>query len=93
MILWGISMGAQESVLRAAVARLSAPERRGTAYGIFHAVFGTAWFAGSAALGLLYDRSPAALAGVAAFLQLASASVMLLSGRTGMGCGRAGTST
>jgi predicted MFS family arabinose efflux permease len=91
MILWGISMGAQESVLRAAVVRLSAPERRGTAYGIFHAVFGTAWFAGSAALGLLYDRSTAGLAGVAAFLQLASASVMLLSGRLGPGCDQDGT--
>ncbi|MCS7043381.1 MAG: MFS transporter [Bryobacteraceae bacterium] len=80
MILWGVSMGAQESVLRAAVARLSAPERRGTAYGIFHAVFGTAWFAGSAALGILYDLSIPALALAAAALQAASAVVLLLAG-------------
>lgn len=88
MILWGISMGAQESVLRAAVARLSAPERRGTAYGVFHAVFGTAWFAGSAALGFLYDRSAAGLAGVALFLQLASVILLLQLGRAGSGGGQ-----
>jgi len=76
MILWGVAMGGQESVMRAAVARLSAPERRGTAYGLFHAVFGTAWFAGSAALGLLYDRSLAALAAVAVILQVASFVVL-----------------
>jgi len=76
MVLWGVAMGGQESVLRAAVARLSAPERRGTAYGLFHAVFGTAWFAGSALLGLLYDRSLVALAGVAVALQVASFAVL-----------------
>lgn len=82
MILWGVAMGAQESVLRAAVVRLSAPERRGTAYGIFHAVFGTAWFLGSAALGLLYDTSLTALAAVAVVLEAASALLLLRLKRT-----------
>lgn len=77
IVLWGIAMGAQESVLRAAVSRLSAPDRRGTAYGIFHAIFGTAWFAGSALLGLLYDVSFTALAAAAALLELASAATLL----------------
>lgn len=78
MVLWGVSMGAQESVLRAAVARLSAPGRRATAYGIFHAGFGTAWFAGSTALGLLYDRSLAMLAFLAAGLELAALFLLLI---------------
>jgi MFS family permease len=54
-------MSAQESIVRAAVAQLAPAERRGTAYGIFNAAYGVAWFAGSAVLGVLYDRSVLAL--------------------------------
>ncbi|MEJ5368072.1 MAG: MFS transporter [Bryobacteraceae bacterium] len=71
-VAWGVAMGAQESVLRAAVARHAPPERRGAAFGLFHAAFGSAWFAGSALLGLLYDRSLPALASAAVVLELAS---------------------
>ncbi|MCS7154516.1 MAG: MFS transporter [Bacteroidota bacterium] len=56
-ILWGIGMGAQESVLRAEIARLIAPQQRGRAYGIFNACFGAAWFGGSLVMGALYDRA------------------------------------
>jgi len=76
-VLWGVAMGAQESVLRAGVARLSAVEKRGTAYGVFHAVFGSAWLAGSAVLGWLYDISLPALAAVAVVLQAASLVLLL----------------
>ncbi|WP_370511827.1 MFS transporter [Methanothermobacter sp. KEPCO-1] len=47
-------MGAQESVMRAAVSRFSPPERRGSAYGTFNMVFGVAWFSGSLLMGYLY---------------------------------------
>lgn len=57
MILWGIGMGAQESVMRAEIAGMVPQERRGTAYGTFNAAFGIFWFAGSAIMGLLYDIS------------------------------------
>lgn len=57
MGLWGIGMGAHQSVGRAAVARMAPPERRGAAYGTFNAVYGVAWFMGSALLGVLYDRT------------------------------------
>lgn len=60
-ILWGIGMSAQESVMRAAVAQLVSPERRGTGFGVFHTGYGLAWFAGSALMGWLYDRSVVAL--------------------------------
>lgn len=76
-VLWGVAMGAQESVLRASVSRLSPAERRGTAFGIFHACFGTAWFLGSALLGLLYDRSLMALAVAAGLFEAASLLVLL----------------
>lgn len=72
MILWGIGMGTQESVMRAVVAGMTAPDRRATAFGILNAVFGVAWFIGSAELGILYDRSVTAVA--VASLVLASFS-------------------
>ncbi|HTJ61979.1 MAG TPA: MFS transporter [Candidatus Saccharimonadales bacterium] len=63
LVLWGIVLGAQESTVRAAVAHLVAPGSRATAYGIFNTAYGVAWFIGSAALGVAYDRSiPAVIA-------------------------------
>jgi MFS family permease len=57
MALWGIGMGAQGSVMKAVVAELIAKEKRGSAYGIYNSVYGVMWFAGSALIGWLYDRS------------------------------------
>jgi predicted MFS family arabinose efflux permease len=78
MVLWGIGMGAQESILRAAVAGMVAPERRGTAYGLFNTGYGLCWFAGSALMGLLYDRSLPALIGVSVALQLVAVVMLVL---------------
>jgi MFS family permease len=72
MACWGIGMGAQESIMRATIARIAPTERRGTAYGIFNAVYGLAWFCGSAALGILYDLSLPSVVIVSAALQAAS---------------------
>jgi MFS family permease len=55
--LWGLVLGVHETIMRAAIGDLSRPERRGTAYGIFNAVYGLAVFAGSALMGLLYEVS------------------------------------
>jgi len=57
VILWGIGMGAQESILKSVVADIVAPEKRGTAYGFFNAIFGLFWFIGSAIMGVLYDHT------------------------------------
>jgi MFS family permease len=57
MVCWGIGTGAQESVMRAVIAQLAPRKRRATAFGIFNAVYGVAWFAGSVLLGVLYDLS------------------------------------
>jgi len=48
-------MGAQESVLRAAVANMISIDRQGTAYGLFNTIYGIFWFAGSALMEILYD--------------------------------------
>jgi MFS family permease len=76
MALWGIGMGAQESVMRAAIAQMAPAERRGTAYGVFNALYGVAWFAGSVLLGALYDWSVLALVAVAVFLQAMALPVL-----------------
>lgn len=57
MILWGIGMGAQESIMRSHVAVLIPPHRRAAAYGILYLCFGIFWFLGSSTIGLLYDIS------------------------------------
>ena len=53
--LWGMGMGVHESIIPAAVALMVPRERRASAYGLFTAGYGIAWFAGSAAMGILYD--------------------------------------
>jgi MFS family permease len=77
MAFWGIGMGAQESVMRAAIAQIAPAERRGTAYGIFNAIYGVAWFAGSILLGVLYDYSILGLVVASILLQAASLPVLL----------------
>mgnify|MGYP000586759017 CR=1 FL=1 len=57
MILWGIGMGAQESILRAVIANIVPQNKRGTAFGTFNALFGISWFIGSAFIGYMYDFS------------------------------------
>ena len=55
--LWGLGMGVHESIIPAVVAQMVPVTRRASAYGLFTATYGVAWFAGSAILGALYDRS------------------------------------
>ncbi|MEW5763178.1 MAG: MFS transporter, partial [Bacillota bacterium] len=55
IMLWGAIMGIQETTMRAAIADMTAPERRGLAYGIFNTAYGGAWMLGSAVLGYLYE--------------------------------------
>ena len=61
IILWGIGLGAQESMMRAFVADIVHISKRGTAFGILNMAFGISWFLGSALMGLLYDTSLPAL--------------------------------
>ncbi len=64
VVIWGIALGAQESIMRAAVVQLVPGDQRGSAYGLFNAGFGLCWFVGSAVFGWLYDVSLLGLIGV-----------------------------
>lgn len=70
-------MGAQESIMRAAVAGMVPSDRRGTAYGLFNTGYGLFWFVGSALMGFLYDRSVLSLVLFSAALQIAAVPVFL----------------
>jgi MFS family permease len=70
MILWGIGMGAQDSCLKAVLSAVVPSEKRSTAFGIFDTGFGVAWFAGSAVMGVLYDKSILALVLFSVLLQI-----------------------
>jgi MFS family permease len=78
MALWGISMGTQESIMRAAVADLIPAERRATGFGLFHMAFGVAWFAGSALMGILYQRDVRALVAFAVAIQVLAIPLAVL---------------
>jgi MFS family permease len=78
MVLWGIGLGAQDSLLKALLSRIIEANKRSTAFGVFDTGFGIAWFLGSATMGLLYNRSIAALVVFSVVLQLAALPVLLL---------------
>lgn len=54
-LLFGVVLGLQETIQRAAVADLTSVDVRGSAYGIFNAAFGFAWLAGGSLMGILYE--------------------------------------
>jgi MFS family permease len=82
MTLWGIGMGAQESIMKAAVAGMVPMDRRGSAYGIFNTGYGLAWFLGSALMGILYDQSVSFLVAFSIALQLISIPLFLWAKKT-----------
>jgi MFS-type transporter involved in bile tolerance (Atg22 family) len=65
-------MGAQESIMRAAIANMIPANKRGSAYGVFNAGYGLFWFLGSALMGIFYDISIPALIAFSVVTQLAS---------------------
>ena len=75
--LWGLGMGVHESIIPAAVATMVPIERRPSAYGLFTAGYGVAWFIGSAVMGALYDISISAVVLFCLALQLAAVVVFL----------------
>jgi hypothetical protein len=63
--------------MSAAVATMIPVSRRASAYGIFTAIFGVAWFLGSALEGALYDSSIMALVALSVIAQLSAVPFIL----------------
>ncbi len=79
--LWGVGMGAQESILKAAVTNLVPKQSRATGYGIFECSFGIFWFLGSWSLGVLYEVSIPAMIALSVAAQLAAIPLYIRSAK------------
>jgi MFS-type transporter involved in bile tolerance (Atg22 family) len=70
-------MGVHESIMAAAVAEMVPANRIASAYGLFNLLYGLAWFAGSATMGILYDVSIPVLVGFCVVVELLSLPLLL----------------
>jgi predicted MFS family arabinose efflux permease len=77
MALWGIGMGAQNSLLKALLTGVLAVGKRSTGFGLFYTGYGIAWFLGSAAMGFMYDKSILTVVIFSVVLQLLALPVFL----------------
>jgi MFS family permease len=77
ILLWGLGIGAQESIMRAVVANMVSKEIRGTAYGILNIWFGLFWFLGSALMGFLYQAHLSAMIFFSFGMQLIAIPILL----------------
>jgi hypothetical protein len=78
MVLWGVGLGAQESLLKAMLANVTSKDKRSTAFGVFDTGFGIAWFLGSAIMGILYAKSLLILIIFSVALQIAALPVFII---------------
>jgi MFS family permease len=81
VVLWGIGMAAQESIVKAVVTQMVPHGRRASAFGLFDMGFGICWFIGSVILGLLYEVSVGALVTFSVLLQLLAIPLILATHR------------
>ncbi len=56
MFLWGLVMGAHETVMKSAIGDLVPFSKRGRGYGVFNAAYGLALFFGASYMGFFYDQ-------------------------------------
>jgi MFS family permease len=81
MVLWGVGMSAQSSLFQAMLTGVIPPQKRSTAFGLFDTGYGIAWFLGSAAMGLLYDKSILAVVLFSVILQLAALPILFVANK------------
>lgn len=81
MLLWGLGMAAQESLLKSLVAGVIAGTKKATAFGLFDTGFGVAWFLGSWFMGYLYGRSIPALVAFSVTMQLLALPLFWIASR------------
>ncbi len=81
MILWGIGMSAQGSLLQAMLTSIIPAQKRSTGFGLFDTGYGIAWFMGSAGMGLLYGKSILAVVLLSVVLQLTALPVLFIANK------------
>ncbi|WP_457599800.1 MFS transporter [Hydrogenivirga sp.] len=81
ILLWGLSLGVQESIMRSAIARLTHEGERGRAYGLFHFFLGVSIFTGNTLMGYLHTLGVFYLVLYSSLLQILSLPLFLLSHR------------
>lgn len=74
--LWGVGSGVQDSIMSAPVSVMTGSENRSRALGVFSALYGLAWFAGSTILGVVYDYSVLAVVIISVVVEAAGAAVL-----------------
>ncbi len=77
-VIWGIGMGAQESIMRSAIVNMVPIHRLGVGYGILNTSYGVFWFLGSASMGVIYDVSISYLVTFSIITQLLSIPLLML---------------
>ena len=77
IILWGISLGAQETLIGAIIGIIIPKKRRSTAYGIFNACYGFSWFLGSVVIGYFLDINIVILMVFSFIIQLLAVPILL----------------
>jgi MFS family permease len=80
MVLWGIGLAGQESLVRPLVASIVDASRRATAFGLFDTGFGIAWFIGSVVMGYLYGISIPGLVIFSVLFQLIALPLFAVAG-------------
>ncbi|HET7530821.1 MAG TPA: MFS transporter [Mycobacteriales bacterium] len=76
-VVWGAGMGIHDSTMRAAVTDLVPRSRRGAGYGTFTAVYGLAWLAGAALIGVLYEHGVAVATWFVVIVQICAAGLLV----------------
>ena len=79
--IWGLGMGVHESMIPAAVAPMVPISRRASAFGLFTAGYGAAWFAGSVVIGALLDISLPATVAFCVVVDLAAVPIFAIVSR------------
>lgn len=78
VVLWGASLGIQESTMRAAVADMVPGCKRATSYGMFSVFMGVGSFVGAGVTGALYSYGHAAIIVYALVLEAAACMLLFL---------------
>jgi sugar phosphate permease len=82
-VFFGLVLGMQESIYRAAVSDLTPISSRGTAYGIFNTAYGAGFLISGALYGYLIGyKAPFIVAGIYVFTMQMAAIVFLLNARS-----------